>query len=203
MTSSLWFLIPSPVVPRGSIISHHFPSEVVNMLFVLYCVVSIFTTLVSSSLQPLAPVFWNSYNKGQKNALFASCYLLFVYSSGKLNLFGHCDRNAINICQARDSLSLFKDYSVTLRELPFDSSAKIKSKFPISASHNYLGRIARIDKPEFTVLSLEPVLAAKHREHRGTVRIFSVHLMRFCASSAPPENPLALFLLEATPLNVI
>lgn len=59
-------------------------------------------------------------------------------------------------------------------ELPFDLSAKIKSKFPISVSHDYLGRAARIDKPEFTVLCLEPVLATRHTEHRGIARMLNV-----------------------------
>lgn len=62
-----------------------------------------------------------------------------------------------------------------LHELPFDLSAEIKSKFPISVSHGYLGRTAKIDKPEFTVLCLEAVLATKHTtKHRRTVRLLNV-----------------------------
>lgn len=59
-----------------------------------------------------------------------------------------------------------------LCEVPFDLSAEIKSKFPISVSHGYLGKSARIDKPEF--LCLEAVLATKHTEHRETVRMLNV-----------------------------
>ena len=93
---------------------------------------------------------------------------------------------------------------MVLPELRCDLSAKIKSKFPISVSHDYLGRTARIDKLEFTGLCLELVLATKHIEHMGrAARTLIYHLTGFCARSAHPEKSLALYILEAPSLNVI
>lgn len=79
----------------------------------------------------------------------------------------------------------------------------MKSRFPISVSHDYLGRTARIDKLGFTDLCLELVLATKHVEHVGTaVRTVNVPPDGlFCKVS--PEKSLALYLLEAPSLNVI
>lgn len=134
-----------------------------------------------------------------------SCYLLLIVAGNKFFLVTVIEMQLI-YAEQQMHLNLLKDNCVVLPELRCDLTAKIKRKFPISISHDYLGRTARIDKLEFTGLCLELVLATKLIEHMGTaVRMLNTiyHLTDFCARSAHPGKSLALYLLEAPSLNVI
>lgn len=121
-----------------------------------------------------------------KNALFASCCLLLVVVGNKIFSVTVTELQLIYVEQGIH-LNLLKDCSVVLPELPFDVKAKIKSEFPISISHEYLGRTARIDKPEFPVLCLEPVGNRAQGNSKDVKRVPPDELL--CKLSPPRKIP--------------
>lgn len=122
-----------------------------------------------------------------KNALFASCCLLLVVVGNEIFSVAATEMQLMYVEQ-EIHLNLLKDYSVVLPELPSDVSAKIKSEFPISISHEYLGRTARIDKPEFTVLCLEPVGNRAYRAQGNSKDVKRVPPDELLCKLSPPRK---------------
>lgn len=134
---------------------------------------------------------------------FVSCCLLLIAVGNKFFLVTVIEMQLIYVEQ-QIHLNLLKDYCVVLPELRCDLSAKIKSKFPISISHVYFGRTARIGKLEFTGLCLELGLVTKHIKHMGTaVRKLNTPPDGLLCKVSPSRKIIGSYFLEAPTLNLI